>query len=596
MLIPDAKAGRIRRVSRPRWACALLAILTVAVGSGSHAQLPGAGDDVPQASPGDPARYEPKDGETVADVKVVGNRRKKEGEIFRQLQTRSGTPFNYEVIGDDVRRLVRNLQFVDVKTLFEPSPEGVIVTYRVVERPTLEAVEFVGNKKINKEKLLKESGLSVGGALDLVQISEGRRKIEELYRTKGYNDVEVTIIEGSAPEHRKAVYSVHEGQQQIVREVDFVGNKIVSAARLRTLVATKKPIALLFGGKFKPDDVQADVDKLTAYYHGLGYWDVRIGREVEMKDATFNSSQASVHVTYVIDEGIRFKVRNTSIIGNHKLKTDELNALVQLKRDQFFDQPSLQKDIKALKDAYGGQGYVYCDVRADARFLEEPGVLDVVFQIQEGARYRIGRVDVQIGGDNPHTKITAVLNRISVRPGDVADTRELAKSERRLKASGLFRNDPQRNISPKIVYTPAEDADGVQLASGQQNARGQSPDLPPGDRWLIIAAQGEAAPPGQPVVEEFEEPAPAARPAQPAARPTQPRSELPPQSYHPAPREPLPYWANGQRRVVPASGRVVAAVTASPSGPAEFRPLEPFAVTPGQPDIRYTTDSRFHAR
>ena len=116
----------------------MLCVLVCLAAGGSYAQFPAGADDTPQASPGD-SSYEPKNGETVADVKVVGNRRRKEGEIFRQLQTRSGTPFSYEVVGDDVRRLVRNLQFVDVKTIFTPSPEGVVVTYRVVERPTLEA-------------------------------------------------------------------------------------------------------------------------------------------------------------------------------------------------------------------------------------------------------------------------------------------------------------------------------------------------------------------------------------------------------------------------------------------------------------------------
>jgi len=429
-------------------------------------------DAPPQESIGN---YTPTAGTTVVDVKIVGNRKISEGKIFRQIQTRQGVSYNPDVVAEDVRRMVSNLHFIDVKASFAEAPGGVIVTYKVVERPTLDAVTFVGNKKMKTDKLLKETGLEVGGALDLVQIGEGRRKLLELYKSKGFNDVQVTIQEGNEPAHRKAVYSIYEGPQQVVRNVEFVGNKIVTASRLKTQLQTKKPIVWLIGGKFNPTNLDADVDKLISYYHALGYWDVRVGREIEESE-----TGESITVTFVIDEGERFKVRNISIVGNKKFETSELEALIKLHGSEFFDQPSLQKDIRAVKDLYGSQGYVYCDVRADARFLEEPGQLDLVFQIEEGARYRVGKVNVTISGDNPHTKITTVLNRMSLRPGDVADTRELSKSERRIKASGLYRNDPQRNIVPKLSYTPAELEQLAQMPddgpSRRNGPRGQSPD------------------------------------------------------------------------------------------------------------------------
>jgi outer membrane protein insertion porin family len=442
---------------------------------GAHARLE-AQDDRPQDSIGTSAAASaPAAGTPVVDVKIVGNRQVSEGKIFRQLQTRAGVNYNPDVVGEDVRRLVSNLHFIDVKTQFVEVPGGVIVTYKVVERPVLESVTFLGNTNMKSDKLLKETGLEVGSALDLVQIGEGRRKLLELYKSKGFNHVEITIQEGNEPSHRRAVYAVYEGPQQVVRQVNFVGNKIVTAGRLRTLLQTKKPIAWFFGGKFNPENLDADVDKLVSYYHALGYWDVRIGREVDM-----NEKGDAIRVTFVIDDGALFKVRNISIVGNKKFETSELMGLVKLQGNQFFDQPSLQKDITAVKNLYGSQGYVYCDVRADARFLEDSGLLDLVFQIEEGARYRVGKVEVAIGGENPHTKITAVLNRVSLRPGDVVDTRELNKSERRIKASGLFRNDPQRNIAPKIVYTPAEMEALAALPddgpSRSRGPRGQSPD------------------------------------------------------------------------------------------------------------------------
>src|SRR3712207_9009967 len=45
------------------------------------------------------------------------------------------------------------------------------------------------------------------------------------------------------------------------------------------------------------------------------------------------------------------------------------------------------------------------------------------------------------GGEYPHTRDTVVLNRLSVTPGEILDTRELKASERRLKAAQLFEDE-----------------------------------------------------------------------------------------------------------------------------------------------------------
>jgi outer membrane protein insertion porin family len=73
-----------------------------------------------------------------------------------------------------------------------------------------------------------------------------------------------------------------------------------------------------------------------------------------------------------------------------------------------------------------------------------------------------------------------VLNRLSVRPGDILDTRELRASERRIKASQLFQNDPMTGESPRVVVRPPELQDPVEnVAEGDRprtgTYRGQSP-------------------------------------------------------------------------------------------------------------------------
>ena len=73
---------------------------------------------------------------------------------------------------------------------------------------------------------------------------------------------------------------------------------------------------------------------------------------------------------------------------------------------------------------------MFADVQADLRFLEEPGQLDVVYRIKEGDVFSVSEINVHIAGEFPHTKQTVVLSRVSLRPGDIIDTREVRNSER----------------------------------------------------------------------------------------------------------------------------------------------------------------------
>ena len=122
------------------------------------------------------------------------------------------------------------------------------------------------------------------------------------------------------------------------------------------------------------------------------------------------------------------------------------------------------------------------NIKAEPRFLEEPGELDLVYEIDEGDQYRVGRVFVNIEGDHAHTRRTVVLNRMSLRPGDIVDIREIRNSERRLKASQLFLNDPVRGITPRIVVKPSELGNAASFADQRgprkhgRSFRGQSPE------------------------------------------------------------------------------------------------------------------------
>ncbi|MFH1264629.1 MAG: BamA/TamA family outer membrane protein, partial [Planctomycetota bacterium] len=184
-------------------------------------------------------------------------------------------------------------------------------------------------------------------------------------------------------------------------------------------------------------------------------------------------------MTFVINEGPRYEVSSVSFEGNSRFSSEELARKLQLESGEFFRRADMQSDLAAIRDTYGAVGHIFADVNADITFHEEPGRLDLVYTIEEGKPYRVGRIEAEILGDNPHTRITTVLNRLSFSPGDLIDIRELRASERRLKASQLFEVDPMGGLAPQIVVVPPELEDMETSVAGQPEEkpryRGQSP-------------------------------------------------------------------------------------------------------------------------
>ncbi len=144
---------------------------------------------------------------------------------------------------------------------------------------------------------------------------------------------------------------------------------------------------------------------------------------------------------------------------------------------------------------------MFAKIEADNRFLAEPGKLDIVYSIDEGGRYRGGPIKIEIKGEAPHTMITTALNRLSVKPGDIIDPREIRAGGGPLKPAQLYNgvgvnsdaglvgnvtlsseSAPVANPAPPAKRSPAADAVVLEvnlavLAIDRTKLRNSAPEL-----------------------------------------------------------------------------------------------------------------------
>ena len=210
-----------------------LAIAPAAAQTGPDAQPPVLTPSVQSTTPlplTDAQRAAPA--ENVVDIIIKGNRNVSRDKVLANIGTRIGRPFDQVTFEKDIRKLTAKNWFVHVHPLpREHVAGGVIITLEVVERPTLEYVKFLGNKKIKQKKLANEAGLKKGDPLDIYAVQDGQRKDRVVLPEQGFNDVKVTILEGNKPGDHGAVYLINEGVIQKFKAVNFVGNSPTRRAR-----------------------------------------------------------------------------------------------------------------------------------------------------------------------------------------------------------------------------------------------------------------------------------------------------------------------------------------------------------------------------
>jgi outer membrane protein insertion porin family len=339
--------------------------------------------------------------------------------------------------------------FLSVEPRYRQTDAGLVLIFKVVERPIVQSVEYRGNNAIKTKHLEAITGMKRGSAFDVSANREAAQAIETHYREKGWAFATVDLAAGGSRQDRDVIFEINEGPKVAVTRIKFAGNEDFSGPLLKTKVRTKTAILWVFGGKYDPASFPDDIAALKAYYHSLGYFDVQIKENITFNEANwvpFSKERSHAEVEYIIDEGVRYTVRNIDMYGMQALPEGDLRNDMKLMQGEFFNGRYLGQDVQAIKDKYGELGRLFATVDAVPRFLEEPGVCDIVYQIDEDKVYTYRRVDVKFNGDTPRTKRTVILNRVLTRPGELANAKDIQLSTTRLAGTQFFEGKPQVNL------------------------------------------------------------------------------------------------------------------------------------------------------
>ena len=123
---------------------------------------------------------------TVVSVDVVGNEKIAKEDILNVLTIKAGDKFNIKNIEQDRNNIYNTGYFYDNYPSYEVVPEGVKITYHVMENPVLNSVEILGNQVYSTDKIEDMLTVKKGEILNIRQLNTDLANIEASYRQDGY--------------------------------------------------------------------------------------------------------------------------------------------------------------------------------------------------------------------------------------------------------------------------------------------------------------------------------------------------------------------------------------------------------------------------
>lgn len=381
-------------------------------------------------------------GPTITDIKVVGNDSIKVEQIRGKMLSKVGRAYDQATINSDQHSLSRAKWFSSVRIIRQDNPDGqgVTLVVEVMEMPTLKAVEFRGRKALSLKTIEDHTDLKVGARADHVKNRAAVGQIRRLYVEKGYELAEVALLEGGNAGDRTVVFVIFEGPKVRIRSIKFTGNSFVSDALLQTKIGSRTVLFSWFRTQPPRDGIEEDVRKLTEYYQSLGFFDASVSSSIR----TVNDP-GELELEFVISEGIQYTVRDVKFKGNEQLSEEELLSGMNLRGGKPYSDAMRTGDSKTLQQKYTALGCIDVAIVPEPKFTETPGVVDLVYQIDEGDRYRIGAINVHGNGRTRDKIVRRELLMAGLAPDEPLDAIKMDVARKRLQGLNYFNNMPDNN-------------------------------------------------------------------------------------------------------------------------------------------------------
>ncbi|WP_165020186.1 MULTISPECIES: outer membrane protein assembly factor [unclassified Dysgonomonas] len=368
-------------------------------------------------------------------------------------------------ITNAVRRFWKQGLFSDVRISASKIEDNKIwLDIKLKERPRISDIIYTGMKKGERQDIEAKIGMVKSLQITPNQLNKAKDVIRKYFDEKGFNKAEINITQTpdlSKENHVFLNIDVQKKNKTKVNYIVFEGNEEVKDKTLEKAMKKTRHKStfqswitnFLRSTKYVPESYEEDKENIIAKYNELGYRDATI-----VWDTVFTDSKKTdkVDIEIKIDEGKQYFLSDIKWVGNTEYPTSQLQALLNMKPGDVYNQKKLTERLMADEDAvmnyfYQNNGYIFSHADPVEINITNDSI-DLEIRITEGPQATIRKVSIS-GNDRLYEDV--VRRELRIKPGALYSREDIMRSLREIMQMGHF--DPE-SLQPSIV---PDDAEGV---------------------------------------------------------------------------------------------------------------------------------------
>ncbi len=312
----------------------------------------------------------------VESVVVQSDGRAGEQNMRELISIKEGDPYSLMAIDRSVKQIYGTGLFSDVRVA-RAGDTRVALTFFLTHRLTVRTVEFRGGDGLPQSKL--KSGVEAlrpGAFFSEDKVDKASAELRDVLAREGYfgAPVKAVIERDLEASTANVIFEFGPGKRYSIAGISFEGAVLVPGKELKARLRDKA------GATYVPSRFREDLQKLKAYYVGLGYRQA----EVDLAREEFDEAAGRVALGVRVQPGdkITFLIRGADV---------PTSILAPLWEERIFEEWGLAEGESRILAVLRRRGYVFASLTSRIERLENE--IRVVYDVKPGDRYRVDRIE-----------------------------------------------------------------------------------------------------------------------------------------------------------------------------------------------------------
>ena len=329
----------------------------------------------------------------ISSIVVEGNQRITTDTIVSISKIEKGNSYSPSQLNSALQLIKKSTYFKTVTI----SQKNNILKINVIENPTINSINFEGNEILKDENLFELISSKERQTLSVSKTEKDANIVATAYADMGRIAATVTpkIVELS-DNRVDLIFEVSEGRVTEVEKITFIGNRIFSDFRLKSVIATKQ--AGIFRRVINSDTyvegkLEYDMERLQNFYINKGYIDFEVQTSVEL-----TRSKDAFLINYSIKEGQKYTYSEINFdTSDLDLDLDEQSIinLNKIKNGSTFDRRQITKLIDEIDIYLSKAGYNFVEPVPVVSRNDENLTMDLKIVFKETDKVFVERIEVE---------------------------------------------------------------------------------------------------------------------------------------------------------------------------------------------------------